>query len=161
MKALILALSLFSTASAFANTPAIKACNEKGLSYLEDFIEERAADEEISARYMKNANDQVVGVYIWSQDGASAYGQICEIIDVPDDSITASTWYYWESETSSNPSAWPVDTEYSIAQDEGRAYLKVLAANADGDISFEFRVIGWAETEDEIVFRSEVLHFAK
>lgn len=161
MKAFTFALLLLSTVSASANTLAIQPCNGKGLAYLQEFVEERAADAPSTAQFMVNSQDQVVGVYVWDHDGQSAYGQICEIIDVPDDSITASTWYYWESETSSNPAAWTMQTEYSIAQDEGRAYLKPIAVDADGNITFEFKVIGWAETEDEIVFRSEVLRLVK
>ncbi|MFS4460158.1 hypothetical protein [Bdellovibrio sp. HCB2-146] len=161
MRALILALSLLSTAPAFANVPTIKPCTAKGLAYLQEFVAERAADAPSTAHYMVSASNQVVGVYVWDHDGLSAYGQICEIIDVPDDQITASTWYYWESDLSSNPATWPLHSEHSLAQDEGRSYLKVLTTAPNGDITIEFKVVGWGETEDEIIFRSEVLRLVK
>jgi len=162
MKALILALSLLSATPVLANVPAIKPCNDRGLNYLQEFVKERAADAPSTAHYMVNKSNQIVGVYVWDHDGLSAFAEICEIINVEDGFIAASTWYYWEDdETNSNPATWPLHTEYSIAQDEGRAYIKALSKEANGDISIEFKVIGWGETDDEIVFRSDVLRLVK
>ena len=162
MRILVLALSLLCASPVLASVPTIKPCNARGLSYLQEFIKERSDDAPSTAHYMVNSSNQIVGVYVWDHDGYSAYAKICEHVDIDDQYVTASDWYYWEdTKTNSNPATWPLHTEYSIAQDEGRAYLKALSTAPNGDISIEFRVIGWGETDDEIVLRSDILRLVK
>lgn len=103
---------------------------------------------------MKNSKNETVGFYAWNSDEDSMYAEICEYID--NEFTVANEWYYWDENTSSNPTSWIKGSTYGISQDEGLAELQVLKANKNGDVIFKLTIIGWAD-EDQLNFRESVL----
>lgn len=158
MKTIIAAgLLLVGTILSPAYSAEIKACSKKGLESLTDSINHQATKGYSNVKMLKNAKAEVVGFYAWDNTKTDMFMEICESLENEFGATVASEWFYWDSETATNPAAWSKGQTFRVIQDEGSADLKILDIKADGKINVELNVIGYDYDSDEVIVRSSRL----
>ncbi len=164
MKKTLFTITTLLGLNSFAFSKAVTPCSDKQLINLESTIQEWKKDEGFSnIYYIKNLKGQILGYYSTQadsdQDGIHA--EICDYV-FQDDLTVSNEWYYWDQYgTSTYPSKWKTNQNHRISQDEGIAYFKVIKAGRDGNIKAKLKVVGWNDSQDEIVVRSSVVLFEK
>ena len=150
-------VSLFSVAS-FAS--AIKPCSESEIQDLKKTLKEMAVEQDLHNSFLlKNLASQVVGVFATNnQDGV--FSEICESV-ASGDLTVSNSWFYWDANLPANPAQWTREASYFMSQDEGMAAMRMLEVEpVNGNVTVEFKVIGWTES-DEVEVKSDVVKFEK
>lgn len=163
MSKLILALAVLFSINSFASVKPVAPCNDKQLARLEMSIQDWKKDEGYSnIYYIKNLKGQILGYYSTETDDRDGiHAEICDYV-YQDDLTVSNDWYYWDQYgKSTHPTKWNKNDTLRISQDEGFAYFKVLTANKNGNIKADFKVVGWADSDDEIVVRASLIVLEK
>ncbi len=163
MKFLLATMITFLSWNSFAQVLPINPCNERGLKWVEESIEDWKKDEGYSTVwYIKNLKGQILGYYsVDPSSTESVHAEICHSVDIEDITV-ASQWYYWIYEKeNSNPVTWKKNKEYKISSDEGFAFFKVINSDTKGNIKAFMRVVGWDDDSRELTIQSSIVTFEK
>lgn len=138
MKFLILLSVLFSfQVSANEHAKKLRACRADEIAKL---VSETNKD--MNSLHMTNIKGEIVGIYSWAE--GEVFAEVCDYLQVADVNMTYSNdWFYWNSDSSSNPSNWSKSDFYELHQDEGISKIEVLKASKKGEVSFKFTIVGW------------------
>ncbi len=152
MKLLLLLTALFSISAMSAEVKPLKACGEyAALDLAEDH------KDWTETFNMLNTKGEIVGVY--SYKDTEIHSAVCDYVS-SDELTVANEWYYWDGEDSANPATFN-ESQYWMSQDEGQAFFDVLKTSAKGEITVQFKILGWDDEGREIIVRDEVLTFKK
>ena len=159
MKSLMIVLGLTLAASAVAAPKKLAVCDAQDLKSLAGSILDAKKDGLVNAKLMKNLDGKTVGFYAFNKNGDDMMAEVCEYMET-DAMTVASNWYYWETDgVTTNPAAWTRNGSYSIRQDEGGADLKMLKADAKGNVKLEISILGMGE-DDFVEVRKDVVLFS-
>lgn len=158
MKPYLIGLLTLMSLNALAAPKKLAPCDAQGLKFLADSIADAKKDGYPNVKMMKNAKGQTVGYYAWGKEQTAMSAEVCEYLET-DEMVTASKWYYWESEGKTDPKSWTSNGSYSLRQDEGGADLDMLKANKNGNVTVAITILGMGEN-DFVPVRKDVVTFS-
>jgi hypothetical protein len=148
----LVTLFSFITTQAFA-VQGLKPCSTELVKYIEMSVKDKAPEQRVYD--MLNTANKLVGVFITDHQ-ENIHVDICHRDN--SEYTSATEWFYWDSTIKADPTKWKKNDLLEMSQDEGKASVKVLAADKKGLVKVEFSVIGWNEGP-EVVLMKDTLNF--